>query len=132
MWPDHCVQGTTGANIIPELDISKVTHLIKKGEDKRVESYSAFGPPFRRPAVGMSTLQTTLEEVGIKRVFACGLAFDFCVKFTAIDAAEAGFETYVIEDLTNSVDARDREGGRKELRDGNVQLVTSAELHKQQ
>ncbi|QIW98615.1 hypothetical protein AMS68_004133 [Peltaster fructicola] len=128
LWPDHCIQGTKGADLIPELDVSKFSQIIKKGEDSRVESYSAFGPPFRNPAVDMSDLKATLEHAGIKRVYTCGLAFDFCVKYTAIDAVEAGFDTYLIEDLTNSVNARNREGGKKELVTQRVHLITAAEL----
>lgn len=130
LWPDHCVQGTPGVELIPELHQSKLTHIVKKGEDKRVESYSAFGPPFRHPAVGMSNLETILKQASITRVYTCGLAFDFCVKHTAIDAAEAGFLTFVIEDLTNAVNARDWAGGQKVLEDANVRLVASEDVMK--
>lgn len=69
--------------------------------DKRLESYSAFGPPFRSPAVGLTSLRSTLDKAGVTHVFAVGLAYDFCVKHTALDAAEHGFKTFVIREGTN-------------------------------
>lgn len=104
LWPDHCVQGTKGAQLISELDQSKLTHVVKKGEDARVESYSAFGPPFRSPRIGESDLGKILHDEGITHVFCVGLAFDFCVKCTAVDAAEEGFKTYVIEEASKASD----------------------------
>lgn len=103
LWPDHCVQGTLGCEIVPELDATRFHHFIKKGEDRRVEAYSAFGPPFRKPAVAMSRVSDLLHEFQIKRVFVCGLALDYCVKCSAIDAADAGYETYLVEDASRAV-----------------------------
>jgi len=104
LWPDHCVQGTPGCELIPELDRSTLHRTIKKGIDRRVEAYSGFGPPFRKPKVAMSTLSDLLSSNNIKKVYVCGLALDYCVKCTAIDAAKAGYETFVIEDATKAVD----------------------------
>jgi nicotinamidase-related amidase len=104
LWPDHCVQGTPGCEFIPELDISLIDHIVRKGEDPRVEAYSGFGPEFRQPAVAMTLMTDLLRERGIKQVVVCGLALDYCVKCTAIDAAKEGFETTVVEDATRAVD----------------------------
>ena len=134
LWPDHCVQGTQGCELIPELDQSKLTHKIDKGQDKRVESYSAFGPVYRNPPVAMSGLGDTMEKAGITDVFVVGLAYDFCVKHTAIDAVEHGFKTFIIEDATKAVDQS--EDGlsklRKELQDNGVIIIDmdSKELDK--
>ncbi|KJX96531.1 isochorismatase family hydrolase like protein [Zymoseptoria brevis] len=104
LWPDHCVQGTPGVLILPELQREKLTHIVNKGMDPLLESYSAFGPPFRHPEVSMSGLTAILKENGITDIFVVGLAFDFCVKHTALDAVEQGFKAYVIEDATRAVD----------------------------
>lgn len=127
LWPDHCVQGTLGCELIPELDTPHVDHFIKKGMDPRFEQYSGFGPPFRNPKVGMSNLSNILSEAGIKRVFICGLAFDYCVKCTAIDAADAGFEAFVVEDACKAVDPSDKgvQDTKSEMGAHGVIFVTS-------
>ena len=134
LWPDHCVQGTPGCEFIPELDQPKLTHKIDKGQDKRVESYSAFGPVYRNPPVAMSGLGDTLKQAGVTDLFVVGLAYDYCVKHTAIDAVEHGFKTFVIEDATKAVD-QSEEGlaaTRKELQDSGVNIISleSKELDK--
>lgn len=127
LWPDHCVQGTSGCELVPELDTSHIQHVVNKGEDRRVESYSAFGPPFRKPAVGMSGLYDILRDAGIKRVFVCGIAFDYCVKDTAIDAAKSGFGTFLIEDAAAAVNQSKEElaSTRRELEEAGVKLISS-------
>jgi nicotinamidase-related amidase len=109
LWPDHCVQGTKGAELLPELDVSKVDHIVEKGQDKRVEMYSAFGDPFKNPSVVRSDLAQTLRDAGITDVFVVGLAADFCVNYTAIDSQKEGFKTWVIGDATKAVDPSSRE-----------------------
>lgn len=125
LWPDHCVQGTLGCELVPELDQSKLTHIIDKGQDPRVESYSAFGPPFRNPPVCRSNLASVLKDAGITDVFIVGLAFDYCVKFTALSAAEEGFKTFVFEESCQAVDQSPDgwDSVRKELRDAGVALL---------
>lgn len=125
LWPDHCVQGTPGCEFIPELNKSKLTHTILKGQDSRVESYSGFGPVYRNPKVGMSELGETLTKAGITDLFVVGLAFDYCVKHTAIDAVQHGFDTYVVEGATSAVDqtAEGLSATRKELQDGGVKII---------
>lgn len=104
LWPDHCVQGTPGAELIPELDVAKIQHVAEKGQDKRVEMYSAFAAPFRDPPVANSGLADRLRENEVTHVFVVGLAMDYCVNFTAVDAAKEGFQTYVVEEATRAVD----------------------------
>lgn len=127
LWPDHCVQGTAGCDFIPELNLSQIEHFIRKGEDSRVEAYSGFGPPFRSPAVAMSGLASLLKESGIKRVFVCGLAYDYCVKCTAIDAADAGYETFLVEDAARAVDqsAEGLAANKREMEERGVKFVRS-------
>ncbi|KAF2216722.1 hypothetical protein CERZMDRAFT_80772 [Cercospora zeae-maydis SCOH1-5] len=126
LWPDHCVQGTAGAQLIPELHRHKLLHVISKGEDPRFESYSGFGPPFRSPRVGMSTLDATLRNAGTTHVFVVGLAHDFCVKATAIDAVEHGYDAFVIEEGTKAVmqDEESLAKTRAELRDAGVHTIS--------
>jgi nicotinamidase-related amidase len=87
-----------------ELDTDKVHEIVEKGQDKRVEMYSAFADPFRNPCVSKSSLSTTLRNNGITDVFIAGLAADYCVKYTAIDSAEGGYRTRVIGEATRAVD----------------------------
>jgi len=125
LWPDHCIQGTKGAEFIPELDQSKLTLTIEKGQDKRVESYSAFGPVYRNPPVGMSGLGDALKAEGVTDLYVVGLAYDYCVKHTAIDAVENGFRTYIVEDATKAVDQSEDalKSLRKELQDQGVVII---------
>ncbi|KAJ6553872.1 Isochorismatase-like protein [Mycena sp. CBHHK59/15] len=102
LWPVHCVQGTPGARLVPELDVDKVDKIIEKGQDKRVEMYSAFADPFENPRVAQSELQGYLKEQSVGKVYVVGLAMDYCVKATAEDAAKEGFTTFIIEDATKA------------------------------
>jgi nicotinamidase/pyrazinamidase len=105
LWPDHCVQGTAGARLHPALPDERVSLVVRKGTQIRVDSYSAFqdnpGPDGLRPSTGLSAL---LRARGVERLWVCGLARDYCVAWTAIDAARAGFAVTVIDALTRPVD----------------------------
>ena len=125
LWPNHCVQGTQGAELLPEMDKANLDHIVEKGMDKRVEMYSAFSDPFRNPAVSKSKLSDLLKKAGITHVFVAGLAADYCVKYTAIDSNEEGFVTYIIEDATKAVAPQHWLSERRLLQDKGVQLVNS-------
>jgi nicotinamidase/pyrazinamidase len=101
LWPDHCVQGTPDAALDRDLDIPQVEMILRKGFHKDVDSYSAFVEADRKTKTG---LQGYLEQRGIKTLFVAGLATDFCVAWTALDARKAGFETYVIDDACRGID----------------------------
>ncbi len=101
LWPDHCVWGTRGAEFSSELELPQAQMVIRKGYHEVVDSYSAFREADRRTRTG---LEGYLRERGLNRLFIAGLATDFCVAWTALDAREAGFETYVIEDATRAID----------------------------
>ncbi len=101
LWPDHCVQGSPGARLHPRIDLDRAFLLLRKGANRHVDSYSAFGEADGR-ATGLAEM---LRARGIKRVFACGLATDYCVAFSALDARAAGFETFVVEDACRAIDA---------------------------
>jgi nicotinamidase/pyrazinamidase len=130
LWPDHCVAGTHGAALHPELPNEALTLVLRKGTRREVDSYSAFrenvGPDGRRPATGLAGW---LRERGIRRVFVCGLARDFCVRWSALDAVEAGFEAVVIDDLTRAVFPERAAETDASFDRGGVTLARSADLH---
>jgi nicotinamidase/pyrazinamidase len=103
LWPDHCVQGTDGAALSKDLAIPHAGLVIRKGFRKDVDSYSAFTEADGKTTTGLAAY---LKARDIKNVFLAGLATDFCVAWSAIDARKAGFETYVIEDACRGIDAQ--------------------------
>jgi len=94
-WPSHCVANTKGSEFNKDLHITKDAIIINKGDNKDLEAYSGFDN---------TNLANELKEIGISRVFICGLATDYCVKSTAIDAKKNGFATILLEDATRGVD----------------------------
>jgi nicotinamidase-related amidase len=126
------VQGTKGSELLPELDVSKVDHIVEKGQDKRVEMYSAFADPFKCPSVVKSDLAETLHKAGITDVYVVGLAGDYCVKFTAIDAQKEGFKTWVVGDVTRAVDPSAMGEVYKEYEKAGVTVIATddAQVHR--
>jgi nicotinamidase/pyrazinamidase len=102
LWPDHCVQGSPGAALHPALEADLAVLILRKGMNRGVDSYSAFVEADGKTTTGLAAL---LSARGVKRVFACGLATDFCVAASALDARKAGFEAFVIEDACRAIDA---------------------------
>ncbi len=102
LWPDHCVQGTADSDLHPELRIPHAELIIRKGYRQSVDSYSGFLEADRKTPTGLTGY---LRERGLKRVYLVGLATDFCVAWSALDARKAGFEATVIEDATRGIDA---------------------------
>ena len=101
LWPDHCVQGTSGAAFHPGLEIPHASLVLRKGMDAAVDSYSAFYENDRRTPTG---LVGYLREHGVKRVYLAGLATDFCVRYSAEDARANGFDAVVIDDACRGID----------------------------
>jgi nicotinamidase/pyrazinamidase len=101
LWPDHCVMGTDDARLVKDLDTTRAQLVIRKGFHRELDSYSAFREADHRTATGLGGY---LKERAISRVFVCGLATDFCVAWTALDARRAGFDTTVIEDACRAID----------------------------
>jgi nicotinamidase/pyrazinamidase len=101
LWPDHCVQGTEGAQIAKDISIPQAALVIRKGYHNEVDSYSAFLEADKETHTGLGGY---LKERGIDTVFITGLATDFCVAWTAIDARHAGLTTYVVEDACRGID----------------------------
>ena len=100
LWPDHCVQGTPGADFAPGLSIPHAGLVLRKGWNRSVDSYSAFNEADGKP----TGLTAYLKQRDIKRVFLAGLATDFCVSWSAVDARKAGFTAAVIEDACRAID----------------------------
>jgi nicotinamidase/pyrazinamidase len=103
LWPDHCVQGTDGASLSKDLVIPQAGLVIRKGFHKDVDSYSAFTEADGKTTTGLAAY---LKARKLRRLFVAGLATDFCVAWTALDAQKAGFETYVVEDACRGIDTQ--------------------------
>ncbi|MHB1057943.1 MAG: bifunctional nicotinamidase/pyrazinamidase [Rhodanobacter sp.] len=126
LWPDHCVQGTPGAALHPDIDWSALDAVIRKGSDPGVDSYSGFrenhGPRGARPSTGLAGW---LRERGVDEVFVCGLARDVCVLWTAQDAADLGFRASVLWDLSRPVTPASDEATRAALLAQGIGIVES-------
>ena len=101
LWPDHCIQGTPGAELHPDLSIPHAELILRKGCQRNVDSYSALTETDRTTPTGLAAY---LQARGLTRLFFTGVAYDFCVGFSALAAAALGFESLVVEDLTRAVD----------------------------
>ncbi|TVP55986.1 MAG: bifunctional nicotinamidase/pyrazinamidase [Gemmatimonadales bacterium] len=129
LWPDHCVQDTPGAELHPELPWQRVSAIIRKGLDPEVDSYSGFrnnwGPDGSRPATGLAGL---LRERGVGHLVVCGLARDYCVRWTVEDALDEGFAVTLVWDLTRSVDPSGDEELHAGLADRGARILNRADL----
>lgn len=101
LWPDHCVQATRGAQLHPELDISRIEVLLRKGFRRDIDSYSAFFENDKKTPTGLAGL---LKERGVEQLYFAGLATDFCVLYSVLDARRLGFSVFVIEDACRGID----------------------------
>ncbi|MEM2942560.1 MAG: bifunctional nicotinamidase/pyrazinamidase [Candidatus Bathyarchaeia archaeon] len=102
LWPDHCIQGTIGAEFHPDLETEYARAIIRKGYHPTVDSYSTFIENDKKTPTGLSGY---LKELGKRRVFLCGLALDYCVYFSAVDGRDLGFEVVVVIDLVKAIDS---------------------------
>ena len=101
LWPDHCIQGTYGADFPAGLDVPHAELVLRKGYQREIDSYSAFTENDHKTVTGLAGY---LRERGFARVFIAGLAFDFCVRYSAEDAHRQGFKVVVVEDACRSID----------------------------
>lgn len=101
LWPDHCVQGTVGAELSSELNQNKIEAIFRKGMNITIDSYSGFYDNGKLKCTGLGDF---LKGRGVKEIFVCGLAADYCVYFTAKDALELGFTSTIIENATKAID----------------------------
>ena len=125
LWPDHCVQTTTGALLVDTMHVNKIQTVVTKGGDRGVDSYSGFFDNGKRNPTRLDAL---LKEQGIEEVYVCGLATDYCVKFTALDAAELGYRTHLITDACRGVNLKEGNVDKalEEMDAAGVRLTDSA------
>jgi nicotinamidase/pyrazinamidase len=121
LWPDHCVQGTAGAEFHPELRIPHAELVLRKGYRRHIDSYSAFCENDHKTPTGLASY---LRERKLTRVFLAGLAFDFCVRYSAEDASREGFDVVVVGDCCRAIDLEgSAEATRRSLESLNVSCV---------
>ncbi len=127
LWPDHCVQGTRGAELHPRLDSARVGLLLRKGRRTALDSYSAFFENDHRTDTG---LRHYLKGLGVREVFVCGLATDYCVLASAMDARRLGFRVNLVSDACRGVDVPKGSVGRalQTMTDAGVRVMTSGDL----
>lgn len=127
LWPVHCVQGTKGAEFHADLERDRIARVFHKGTDSGVDSYSCFFDNARHKSTGLADY---LKDQGAERVFICGLATDYCVKFSALDAVDLGFRTCLIEDASRGVNlnAGDVAAAIEEMRRAGVKMLASSDI----
>lgn len=123
LWPDHCVQGTAGAAFHPDVNVTRAELIVRKGFHPDIDSYSAFYENDHTTGTGLCGY---LRERGFRRVYLCGLATDFCVKWSALDARREGFEVSVIEDACRAIDLDGSlAAARAEMQVAGVEILSS-------
>lgn len=127
LWPEHCVQDSKGAEFHPDLKREMINKVIHKGSDKRIDSYSAFFDNAHRRATGLGDY---LVSEGVQEVYIMGLATDYCVKYSALDALHLGFEVYVIEDACRGIDLHpgDINAAISEMRAAGAHIIQSSDI----
>ena len=127
LWPVHCVQHTPGAAFAPGLKTERIAHVVHKGTDPRIDSYSAFHDNARRRDTG---LRSWLRARGVDALYVLGLATDYCVQFTVLDALDAGFATTLVADGCRGVDRKpgDVTAAIARMREAGARIATSAEV----
>jgi nicotinamidase/pyrazinamidase len=127
LWPVHCVQGTPGAALVAELDTRRIGRIIHKGTDPTIDSYSAFFDNGHRQATGLGDF---LRQQGVTDVYLMGLATDYCVRYSALDALQLGFRTFVIEDGCRGVNLQpgDSAAALAELRAAGALVTNSRDV----
>ena len=127
LWPVHCVQNRPGAEFVKRLSLRRIHRVVRKGTDPSVDSYSGFFDNGRKHATG---LERILRDQGVEEVAVVGVATDYCVKYTALDAAELGFRTLLVEDACRGVELKpgDVELAIEQMQSAGVRLVSSEEF----
>lgn len=126
LWPNHCVQDSRGAEFHPELETQNTSMIIRKGFRSNIDSYSAF---FENDKTTSTGLKGYLDSLGVTTVFIAGLATDFCVKWSALDALQCGYKTYVIEDAVKGIDIDNSvQIAMKEMYEAGVEFIESSYL----
>jgi len=127
MWPDHCIQNSKGAEIHKDLVRKDTDSIVRKGENLHIDSYSAFYDNDYKTATELSSI---LKKHQITDVYICGLAYDYCVGYTALDAVSEGFRTFVLEDATKPIELSTLEEMKKRLQAAGVGIIQSTDIPK--
>lgn len=125
MWPDHCVQGTKGADFHAELKLDKIEAIFRKGTNPEIDSYSGFYDNAHLKSTGLSGY---LKEKGVTELYLAGLAGDFCVAFSVKDALAEGFTSFLIEDATRAIDAEGFEKAKAEIVEKGGKILNTDEV----
>ena len=125
LWPDHCVQNTSGAEFHPELDTNRIETIFRKGTDLAIDSYSGFYDNAHLKSTGLSGY---LKDKGVKNVYFAGLAGDYCVAYSVLDSIAEGFTTTLIEDATRAIDKEGFEKMKLEILRKGGTILNSADL----
>ncbi len=127
LWPDHCIENSKGAAFHPFLAVEKGDLILRKGRDVRLDSYSAFFENDKKTPTG---LKGYFADHEITDVFLCGLAFDWCVFFSALDAVSSGFRTFVVEDLSRAVNFPEgfQDEKREEMIKAGIRIILKDDL----
>lgn len=125
LWPDHCVQGTRGAEFAPGLEQGPIEAVFRKGMDPEIDSYSAFFDNAHRKATGLGDY---LRGRGVRRIFLVGLAGDYCVYYSLLDALEMGFEATLVRDGTRAINDADFAAARSTILERGGRIVMSRDL----
>ena len=123
LWPDHCIQGSTGAEFSNKVSWNSTEAIFRKGTDTEIDSYSGFYDNGHLKSTGLADF---LKGKNIKEVFVAGLAADYCVYFTALDSTFEGFTTYLIEDATKAIDADGFQKAKQELTAKGARIIDSS------
>jgi len=125
LWPVHCVQNSEGAQFHSDLKTQKLEAIFRKGTNKEIDSYSGFYDNAHLKSTGLSGY---LNEKGISQLYFCGLAAEYCVYFSIIDALKEGFETFLIEDATKAISKTEFEKAKKEILHAGGKIITASEI----
>jgi nicotinamidase/pyrazinamidase len=125
LWPDHCVQGSTGAEFSRELHLNRAEAIFRKGTDPDIDSYSGFFDNGHRKTTGLSAY---LKSKGVTDVYISGLAADFCVYYTAKDALAEGFNTFIIEDAVKPIKKQGFEKAKEDIIENGGKIIESSYL----
>jgi nicotinamidase/pyrazinamidase len=127
LWPAHCVQHSRGAELHPDLQLHRIDHIIHKGTQKEIDSYSAFFDNEHLRATGLADY---LHEKNIHEIYIMGLATDYCVKYTCLDAIHLGFDVYLIEDACRGVELNsgDIKAALQQMHDVGVKIVKAMDF----
>ena len=121
LWPDHCIQGSRGANFHKDLNTNKSDLILRKGSNPKIDSYSAFFENDKKTTTG---LEGYLLKKDIKQLYLCGLAFDYCVFYSALDGVNLGFEVFVFQDLTRAIDLNNsKKIARRSMIEKGIKLI---------